>query len=302
MKPMVRDEAASRPKLRADDAARSRRDEWKLLRKQVADVAKIQAARLEQAMVTQRRWSARTSSAASCATRSSATSRSCSCGAAGQATTFRVTEELDYADADDEPVTLDGEIGIVHPLQLSDAERAAWGEQLADYEIVPPFPQLGRPVLDVLEQASAARSTSPASSTARSRPPRSCGCSRTLGWQRGTPQDGGIFYLHAKPFPSIGVTAVVEYDGVPVGYMVDWDDQSISGRTSWTASSRRTRWTSARAGRKGDKRLKLARRGSDRASARCWPTSPTIMEKAQVSRRRGSARRPRICTPTSSRG
>ena len=37
-------------------------------------------------------------------------------------------------------------IGLVHPLDLSDADRAAWGESLADYEIIQPFPQLGRPI------------------------------------------------------------------------------------------------------------------------------------------------------------
>ena len=36
-----------------------------------------------------------------------------------------------------------------------------------------------------------------------------------------------MFHLHAKPFPALGMTAVVQYDGVPMGYMVDWDDQAI---------------------------------------------------------------------------
>ena len=39
--------------------------------------------------------------------------------------------------------------------------------------------------------------------------------------------DNGIFTLHAKPFPSLGVTAVVQYDGIPMGYMVDWEDQAL---------------------------------------------------------------------------
>ena len=101
-------------------------------------MAKIQAARLEQAMVTQRRWSVEDFErfvvnhplqrhlARLLVWRDAHA-------------TFRVTDELDYADADDEPVAIGGEIGIVHPLQLFRGERAAWGEQLADYEIVPPF-------------------------------------------------------------------------------------------------------------------------------------------------------------------
>ena len=30
-----------------------------------------------------------------------------------------------------------------------------------------------------------------------------------------------------KPFWAAEVTAIARYEGVPVGYMVDWDDQSI---------------------------------------------------------------------------
>ena len=58
MKPMVRDEAgelrASPPKpgVRDDERCDGRSAEWKLVRKQVGEVAKVQAARLEQAMVT----------------------------------------------------------------------------------------------------------------------------------------------------------------------------------------------------------------------------------------------------------
>jgi len=140
--------------------------------------------------------------------------------------TFRVTDELDYADANDEPVTLAGEVGIVHPLQLSEAERAAWGEQLADYEIVPPFQQLGRPVLDVEPSERDQRILTRFHE-------RKIGAStlvrmlENLGWQRGQAFDAGIFHLHAKPFPSLGVTAAIQYEGVPMGYMVDWEDQAI---------------------------------------------------------------------------
>ncbi len=61
---------------------------------------------------------------------------------------FRATEDLELVDHDDEPVELGqgGHIGLPHPLDLSDAARAAWGEQLADYEVVQPFAQLGRSV------------------------------------------------------------------------------------------------------------------------------------------------------------
>jgi hypothetical protein len=100
------------------------------------------------------------------------------------------------------------------------------------------------------------------------------------GWQRGTPQDAGMFYLHAKQFPSIGMTAVVEYDGVPVGYMVDWDDQSIerayvvAGLVTPDTLDFGSRW------RKGDKRLKW-RDVDPIVRSEVLADIATIMEKAK---------------------
>lgn len=59
--------------------------------------------------------------------------------------TFRIAEDRTFADSDDETVTLpdDAELGIPHPVQFADV-AAAWGEVFADYELLQPFPQLGR--------------------------------------------------------------------------------------------------------------------------------------------------------------
>jgi len=70
--------------------------------------------------------------------------------------TFRVAEDRSYADERDEPTTLtdvsdDARIGIVHPLELTDEQRRAWGQIFADYEILQPFAQLGRPVFTPTE-------------------------------------------------------------------------------------------------------------------------------------------------------
>ena len=63
MKPMVRDEAGKlkddlpKPGAKDDPAlAGAAVDEWKRLKKQIREVVKVQAERLEQAMVTGRRW------------------------------------------------------------------------------------------------------------------------------------------------------------------------------------------------------------------------------------------------------
>ena len=48
-----------------------------------------------------------------------------------------------------------------------------------------------------------------------------------LGWNRGIPEDGGVFHEHSKPFYGAGVTAIVQYPGVPIGYVEGWEDQTI---------------------------------------------------------------------------
>jgi predicted DNA-binding WGR domain protein len=239
LKPLVRDEAG---KLRTDLPKPGARDdaalaepavaEWKLIRKQVRDVARIQAGRLEQAMVAGRRWSPDEH-------RRLLVGhplmihlvRSLIWGAWDDGrlvATFRVTDEQDLADAQDGPVTLDPawRVGIVHPLSLDADVAAAWGEILSDYELIPPFPQLGRPVHglepDEVEATALTRFnevTVPASSLVSTL--------ERLGWTRGFPEDAGVFYDHSKHFPAAGVTAVVTYPGVPMGMIVDWEDQRI---------------------------------------------------------------------------
>ncbi|GAA2407582.1 hypothetical protein GCM10010191_14910 [Actinomadura vinacea] len=60
---------------------------------------------------------------------------------------FRIAEDRTFADVDDEPFTLpeSARVLIPHPLLLGEAAEA-WAEVLADYEILQPFPQLGRPI------------------------------------------------------------------------------------------------------------------------------------------------------------
>ena len=102
-------------------------------------------------------------------------------------------------------------VGIPHPLQMSAEDKAAWGEIWADYEIIPPFPQLGRSinVLDVEERnvtdlARFSHGKVPA-------PTLIFGLEK-LGWLRAIPADAGHFWEHTKAFPSANVTAVIEYE------------------------------------------------------------------------------------------
>jgi hypothetical protein len=158
LKPMVRDEDRKikpdlpRPGAR-DNATLAQQSvkDWKLIKKQVQEVARGQATRLEQAMIAGRRWSAAdfeiflvrhplmTHLAQRLVWAVFAPDGSVQA-------TFRVTAEHDYANADDKPFALvqSGCVGIVHPLQLTADVLQAWGTILGDYDIIAPFAQLGR--------------------------------------------------------------------------------------------------------------------------------------------------------------
>lgn len=241
MKPMVREaDGKIRPDLpkpgAKDDAklAEQAVADWKLLKKQVADVAKVQAVRLEQSMVTGRRWPA--AEFEMLLVRHPLMTNLVrllvwgAYDAEGKlVSSFRVTEDLSYADSTDDVYELDPslQVGVVHPLHLSEAEKATWGEILGDYEIVPPFQQLGRPVL-FLEDGEKKAEILKRWEKIQIPPQSLVFTLEKLDWQRGLPEDGGVFYSHSKPFYGANVTALVVYEeGVPVGYMEGWDDQRI---------------------------------------------------------------------------
>ncbi|WP_179276268.1 DUF4132 domain-containing protein [Rhodococcus sp. 06-235-1A] len=63
---------------------------------------------------------------------------------------FRVAEDSTLADIDDNSIDLPvGRVGLVHPAHIPDTV-GTWSEVFADYEILQPFAQLGRPVHDPL--------------------------------------------------------------------------------------------------------------------------------------------------------
>ncbi|MCP9969820.1 DUF4132 domain-containing protein [Actinomadura madurae] len=67
--------------------------------------------------------------------------------AAGDAV-FRVAEDGTLADVHDDEFTLppDAAVTLPHPVLLDEKTVAAWASVFADYEILQPFEQLGRPV------------------------------------------------------------------------------------------------------------------------------------------------------------
>jgi hypothetical protein len=241
LKPQIRDEAgkvkSDLPKpTQKDDAQLAEQSllEWKLIKKQVREVAKVQSQRLESALVSRRRWALDEfeNFIVNHPLMIHLARRLLWAGYNGDRNpmlTFRITDEKDYANAEDDTITLEGvsSIGLVHPLHLNPDELAAWNEIFSDYEIVPPFPQLARKVYKLQpEEMDATEITRFAEVEIEER--TLLGILQRLGWMRGSAMDGGVVHGHFKPFYDEKITAFIEYDpGMVIGGYGALGDQKI---------------------------------------------------------------------------
>jgi predicted DNA-binding WGR domain protein len=241
LKPVIRDDAG---KLKSDlpkpgakddtDKANAALADWKILKKQLRDIVKVQAYRLEQAMVTGRRWNIQEFEKLLVRhpLMINLVRRLVWGGYDKQGKllrTFRVTDEQEYADKKEQRCTLDGvaTVGIVHPLHLSEDERSTWGQVLGDYEIISPFPQLGRAVL-LLESKEAEAREITRFETIKVPGVSVASFLEKAGWLRGPLQDHGDFHEYYKHFPSAEMTAVVEMEpGLWVSNIADPQEQRL---------------------------------------------------------------------------
>ncbi|HSO31941.1 MAG TPA: DUF4132 domain-containing protein, partial [Labilithrix sp.] len=198
LRPFVRDpdggHLADLPKPgKHDDAdhAAAATTEWKALKKAAKAAAAQQIDRLQNAMIARRRWEP-----AAFATHlvqhplvAHLVRRLVWAAYDGSGTllaTFRVAEDGTYADADDAGYDLPAgaRVGVLHPLEIPVAALAAWGERLSEYEVLQPFPQVGREVPRGVTRADVER-FAPVESL------KLLGLERR-GWRRGAVGDGGI--------------------------------------------------------------------------------------------------------------
>lgn len=223
-----------------DDAAKANEaiGAWKLMKKQVKEVATIQARRLEQAMVTGRRWPLADFDAllVKHPLMLNLVRRLLWGGydAKGKLVApFRVTEDQTLADAKDGTFKPTGvaTVGVLHPLLLTDFQKAEWGGVFGDYEIVPPFPQLGRAINHLDPKEAKATELDRFKGVKLYAPTMVFGL-ENLGWVRDGGGDGGGFYGHSKHFPFAGVTANVTYDGT-VGYGYINPDELLTFETCY---------------------------------------------------------------------
>ncbi|URM94209.1 DUF4132 domain-containing protein [Actinomadura madurae] len=140
---------------------------------------------------------------------------------------FRIAEDRTFADLDDDAVELPeaATVQIAHPLRLGDS-LGGWSELFADYEILQPFPQLGRPVRTLADGEGADGRlerfeglTVPTG--------KILGLTR-MGWRRGAPQDGGVEHWISWTLDP-KVTVVVELSpGVAAGSVDLFPEQKIA--------------------------------------------------------------------------
>lgn len=203
LKPFVKDAQGVRLKdlpkpIKSDDAALAdaATERYKQMKKDAKAIASLQVMRLEMSMIERRRWSAadfrlfflehplmRHLAARVVWAVYDAQGR-----VVGG---FRVAEDWTLADADDVQTTLadDAQVGIVHVLEMPAPMKAAFGQILADYEILQPFKQLGRETYTLTpEEHKSSEITRFADKTVAT------GSVMGLinrGWERGQAQDAG---------------------------------------------------------------------------------------------------------------
>jgi hypothetical protein len=112
---------------------------------------------------------------------------------------------------------------------LDEAVKNAWGEVQGDYEIISPFPQLGRPLF-ALQPDEKSADTIHRGKGKKVAAGSMFGVFEKNGWIRDSPADAGGYAAHSKPFPAANLTAFAHYDpGLWVGgSMAEMDDQEIT--------------------------------------------------------------------------
>jgi predicted DNA-binding WGR domain protein len=239
LKPYVRDAEGARLKdlpkpTKRDDAqlAAAAEERWKALKKDAKVVAGTQVLRLELAMCSRRRWSAGVF-------RRFFVEHPLlvhvvrrlvwgTYGEDGRLThAFRVAEDRTFADAGDDTFALpeDATVGLPHALELDAGAAAAFGQLLADYQLLQPFAQLGRqtfaPEGDEVGGKELARVKGLKLPTGKV-----LGL-EARGWRRGEPQDAGVVCWMEKP---VGGTRVAMLDldpGLYTGSLADSPEQVL---------------------------------------------------------------------------
>jgi hypothetical protein len=204
------------------------KEEFKDTAKEIRDIVKSQSSRLEQYLVIQRKWSIEKWDAFfrgnpvmfAYAIRSI-------WGIFDEkqqiVTTFQCLEDQTLVNMEGDELDLDEytegyQIGMMHPMLMTEAEINHWKDALADADVQPIFSQLERPVIHLKEGDAAVKLCKEFEGIAFGGYAFVAKMEK-MGWFRGSVVDGGGISSYYKDFSELGVTAIVGQSGnIGVGY------------------------------------------------------------------------------------
>ncbi|PRY41437.1 uncharacterized protein DUF4132 [Umezawaea tangerina] len=223
LRPFVLDGAGTRlkalPKPGAQDdgeLAVAEHKRFGQLKEDVRAVAADQVVRLERSMVLERRWPAAAFRALLVAHPLLRHLVRRLVWVTGAGRSFRVAEDGTFADVRDDtfPLPEDAVVGVAHSVHLGE-DVAPWAEVFADYGILQPFRQLGRPVHRFTE-AELSSGVLDGYRGVRVDAGRLLGLTKGE-WERGTPMDAGIENGITRSLPGGGSIAITLDPGLVVG-------------------------------------------------------------------------------------
>uniref|UniRef100_UPI000DD349B0 DUF4132 domain-containing protein n=1 Tax=Glycomyces dulcitolivorans TaxID=2200759 RepID=UPI000DD349B0 len=220
-KPGVKDDA-----LVADDAYQR----FQALRKELKTVAAEQVSRLETAMVAGRTWTAgefQRFHVEHALTGLLARRLVWLSVHDGVSTAFRIAEDGTFGDAADDAFDLPAtaSVRLAHPALLGE-DVGTWAETLADYEILQPFDQLARPVMDFTAE-ELATGRLPRFEGATVETGRVLGLAKR-GWRRAYPGDGGLVPGFTYALASRCFLVLTVEPGIPIGYAAEYPQQTVA--------------------------------------------------------------------------
>lgn len=127
---------------------------------------------------------------------------------------FRPLEDGSLTDVGDEEVAVDLEarIRLAHAATTPQEETQSWVAHFEDYDVEPLFVQFAAEVFELPDSDGDSTELFHRQgwmvSTFQLR-----GRATKRGWIRGQAEDGGVFHHYRKPFPSLGLQAVLEFSG-----------------------------------------------------------------------------------------
>lgn len=241
LKPLVKDADGKRladlPKPRKDDDAEkaaAATETWKALKKDAKTIAQQQVLRLELGMCFQRRWDEavfRRFLVEHPLLRHLVVRLAWGAYDAEDRllAAFRVAEDGTYADVNDEAWTLPAgaKVGVVHALEASAEDQAKLGQLFGDYELLQPFPQIGRETFRLTDEELKSGVVDRWSS--KQIPTGKVLGLEARGWRRGTPGDGGNIGSMEKHLAEEVVVTIELDPGIAVGMLDLFPEQKIVG-------------------------------------------------------------------------